>query len=819
MTGLLLIKLLRDLRTIWGRIAMMVLAIGLSLVVFSAMLYARSIVESQETIGYASTNPASARLLLDPAVPLDQMEVVRALAQAEPAVIDATMRSVFSLEIADDAAGSAPTQLKFFVAAPDDPMRIARFDVEQGSWPPPPDGLLMERSALAFLRLKVGEQVKLAGADGGPVTLTITGVVHDPSLAPAYTSQAGYGFISTDTLPLLGMQPSLDQLVMTIADQPGQVEPSHDRDSIVRSALNVVDRLKALPGLAVEEVAVPPPYEHPHHPQSSQLLAALVSFGALSLVLSAILSATMFDGLLAQQIPQIGILKAVGASSGRILQLYLLLILLVSGVATALAFVPGILLGEAQARRILSGALNIDITSLAVPWWTYGSVIGLGVGLPLLFALAPLVRASRRTVREALDDRGVDRQGVRTGSFYAWLGKLHGMERALLMAFRNLFRRRARLLLSVGLLATAGAIFVAALNTMAGVQAIPNALVDAHRWDVELKLATPGSAPDLLEAVSGVPGVVTSEAWTTVTTGVQYAGQVNVTRTYPDQGHGSVSLTALPLGTSLFDPPPVLEGRWLRADDIDAIVLPQTLRKTLPGIGVGDAIELPIADVLTTWRVVGIVNERSSATCPCVSIANFEQATGRSRTANLLRIATDRHDLESRVAIGAAAAQALANAGIEVQSVRPFDTMIATTEEHLGTLVGLVLLFASVIGAVGLIGLGSMMSTNVVERTREFGVMSAIGAPAFTVFRLVAFEGLFTAALSCVAAALPALLLTMLMGAGLGNLFMGAPVPLVISPSAIFVWIVIVMLGAGLATLLPAFRATRLTVREALAYL
>ena len=101
---------------------------------------------------------------------------------------------------------------------------------------------------------------------------------------------------------------------------------------------------------------------------------------------------------------------------------------------------------------------------------------------------------------------------------------------------------------------------------------------------------------------------------------------------------------------------------------------------------------------------------------------------------------------------------------------------------------------------------------------REFGVMSAIGASAATMRSLVVFEGVFTAAISCVVAVVPALILTRVMGAGLGNLFMGAPVPFEVSIPANVIWVVLVLLGAVLATMAPASRASRLTVREALAY-
>jgi putative ABC transport system permease protein len=128
------------------------------------------------------------------------------------------------------------------------------------------------------------------------------------------------------------------------------------------------------------------------------------------------------------------------------------------------------------------------------------------------------------------------------------------------------------------------------------------------------------------------------------------------------------------------------------------------------------------------------------------------------------------------------------------------------------------------LGVVGVIGLASTMSTNILDRTREFGVMHAIGARPKAVRRIVTAEGVFLALASLFVAALPtlaltALALTALLGAGPGSLFFSAPMPYRISPLAIGIWTSLVILGAILATEAAATRASRLTVREALAYL
>jgi putative ABC transport system permease protein len=192
---------------------------------------------------------------------------------------------------------------------------------------------------------------------------------------------------------------------------------------------------------------------------------------------------------------------------------------------------------------------------------------------------------------------------------------------------------------------------------------------------------------------------------------------------------------------------------------------------------------------------------------------------GQPQRANQLRIATNRHDEQTRNAVADAATKTLTNAGIQVQSAASVSRSQAITEGHLGPIIIIVLAIAIAMGVVGGIGLASTMSANILDRTREFGVMHAIGAPPKAVRRIVTAEGIFLALTSCLVAVLPALALTAVLDAGLGNLFMDAPLPFRVSGLAVGIWLVLVILGAALATEAAATRASRITVREALAYL
>jgi putative ABC transport system permease protein len=192
---------------------------------------------------------------------------------------------------------------------------------------------------------------------------------------------------------------------------------------------------------------------------------------------------------------------------------------------------------------------------------------------------------------------------------------------------------------------------------------------------------------------------------------------------------------------------------------------------------------------------------------------------GQPPRVNQLRIATDSHDEQSREVVADAVEETLTDAGIEVQSAASVSRSEDISEAHVGPIVTIVLLIAIAMGVVGGIGLGSTMSANILDRTREFGVMHAIGALPKTVRRIVVAEGVILALTSCLVAIVPALGLTAILGAGLGNLFMDAPLPFRVSMLAVGIWLVLATLGAALATDAAATRASRITVREALAYL
>src|SRR5262245_65673880 len=86
MTPRLFIKLRRDLQAIWDRVVLMILALSVALVMFSAVLYIWSVSAREMPRDYLSGSPASATFLLEQAFDSNQAAAIAAKVRQQPAI-------------------------------------------------------------------------------------------------------------------------------------------------------------------------------------------------------------------------------------------------------------------------------------------------------------------------------------------------------------------------------------------------------------------------------------------------------------------------------------------------------------------------------------------------------------------------------------------------------------------------------------------------------------------------------------------------------------------------------------------------------------
>jgi putative ABC transport system permease protein len=138
--------------------------------------------------------------------------------------------------------------------------------------------------------------------------------------------------------------------------------------------------------------------------------------------------------------------------------------------------------------------------------------------------------------------------------------------------------------------------------------------------------------------------------------------------------------------------------------------------------------------------------------------------------------------------------------------------------EHVVVLVRILLGLALLMAAVGVLALSSSMSASVVERTRELGVLKAIGARPAQVRRLILTEGLFVTLLSLPLAVLIGAPVAGAVGQVVGRLSFEMPLSLNLSWSAVAIWSAGVLMVSAVASLVPSIAATRRSVQEAISH-
>ena len=284
----------------------------------------------------------------------------------------------------------------------------------------------------------------------------------------------------------------------------------------------------------------------------------------------------------------------------------------------------------------------------------------------------------------------------------------------------------------------------------------------------------------------------------------------------PDGGHGSFHMVATPDRTELVDFT-LRAGRQLIPGETNGVVLNQLAAERVGEAPLGKDINLVVEGRMSTWRVVGIVDEVATPAVAYVSRNAFEANTGKPLTT--LRVAADSTELKKiREPVEQRVAREVSALGGKVIKAVPLQLLYNAMGEHVVVLIRSLIALAVMMAFVGILALGSTMSTNVVERTRELGVLRAIGASPDQVKRMVLVEGWFLSLVSLPVALLLAIPLTDHVAVLVGELAFKLPLPLDISWSAFGIWCIGMMLVSTMASALPARTAAKLSVTESLGH-
>ncbi|HET9223206.1 MAG TPA: ABC transporter permease [Roseiflexaceae bacterium] len=786
-------KVLRDLWSNKTRTVLVVLSIAVGVFAIALVSGSQAIMRRELAAAYAAINPVHAQIAAEP---FDD-NLVQAVRHV-PGVRDAQGHLNLSVRVRTGPETWQQLGLTAFSDYAD--IRINKVRPEAGAWPPPNNQLVIERASLSLLKANIGDTVTVELPGGKQRQMRIAGTAYDLNLPPAPLIGRAFGFIAMDTAEWLGQERKLTELNVVFDGQP---QTGQDVEVAARRVRDKIENS----GHTVTSTYIPTPGKHPADEIIAPLMLLLGALGVLSLLASGFLVVNTISALLMQQLRQIGVMKAIGARTRQIMGMYMVTALLF-GVLALLVALPLGALGAYGFSRFMSGAINTDFADYRIPNNVLAVEVAVGLLAPVLAALWPVIAGTRITVREAIASYGLGKGRFGKGRIDRLLERVHGLSRPLLLSLRNTFRRKGRLALTLSTLTLSGLIFVAVFSVRSSLLLTLEDALNYFNYDVSVSFERPYRLEQIEQVAQSVPGVTAVESW-----GFSMARRERPNDTESD----NLYLFAPPAETRMLKPT-VLQGRWLLPQDENALVINTTALKGEPDIKVGDEITLRIDGRETSWQVVGIVKGIGGGSFVYANYPYYAQVVRLVGRAGSVQITTDRRDTAAQAELAKELRQRLEAAGMRVTETQTIATIREQNAFIFNIIVAFLMVMALLLAIVGGMGLMGTMSINVLERTREIGVLRAIGASNGAVLRIVLAEGLLIGALSWLLGAIFAIPVSMLLCNAVGVLLFQTPLSYTFSFAGALSWLALVLLIAGLASALPARGAVRLTVRDVLAY-
>ncbi|HSO11453.1 MAG TPA: FtsX-like permease family protein [Anaerolineales bacterium] len=675
--------------------------------------------------------------------------------------------------------------------------------------------VLLEKGALEDLDVELGGLIEFQLPDGSTKTLPVVGIVQDTAAGAGDFLASPFGYITTDTLQYLGQPKSYNRALVTVSGDGDDILHIREVGAGVKDKIEKGDAI-------VLRSRFSETHEHPLASTVNAILGILLALGVLIVFLSSSLISNTLSALLNQHLRHIGVIKLVGGQRRQVFRMYITLIM-VFGILALLIAVPLGGIGAYQLALFIAVKLDFSLLGYRILPLPFFIQIAVGLLVPLIAGLAPVVNGSRITVLRALSgDLGEDQVQVKDGemrlSWFDWMQVkvtrllaargIH-IPRPFIISLRNTFRRKSRLVLTLFTLTMGGAIFISVFNVRVTLHDYIGQIGKYFRADVTLDFDKAYRLQEIEKVVMNLDGITQVEGWQ-FASGELMDDNENVIE--------NITLLAPPAESRLVQPI-LVEGRWMRADDVRKMAVSEGLRNSFPDLKAGDFLNMRIDGRDEVWQVIGLFKfvdqEGMLGYAPFEYVSEMNNQVNRSFS---YRIVTEQHDRAYQDAKAEELDKYLRDQGYKVRIAEAGSASLDVAVESLDILAVFLLIMAILTAIVGSMGLTGTMGMNVLERTREIGITRAIGADDRAVMRTVIAEGVVIGSISFVLAIILSIPFTYGLSTIVSLAIFQTPIDVVFTYMGYAIWLGLVLVLSTIASILPARNAARLTIREVLAY-
>jgi putative ABC transport system permease protein len=667
--------------------------------------------------------------------------------------------------------------------------------------------IMLERLSAEGLGVDIGDTLYIQANDERLYPVEVTAIVHDLYTMPYTLLGEVSAYVSMDTLEWLGKGSYYNRLDIIVASN------QFDRDHVLDVGEKIRERVIEPSGLNVFRMEIPgigaDPGRHWAEDQINGFLLILQIMGIMAILLSSGLVVNTVSAILVQQIKQIGIMRSMGARRNQIVGMYLFNVLIFCLLGLLIALPLGTL-GAWWLSEFAAGFVNFDLTSLSPSISVLLLQVGLGLLMPMAVALVPVINGTRISIYDAIYQYGIGSE-ERQGLVDKLLLRIRTLAPPVVLALRNTFRNKSRLGFTLVTLTLAGSMFIAVFSTRASLNSQLDEISRYVMFDVTLGLPPGSNIHTTLRAAERIPGVAIAEAWAHGLVEIVHDDETN---------SEEIELIGLPYDAKTINPL-LIEGRWLQEGDKHAIVINKDLLEIEPGLGVGSWITLEIGLRDQSYEIVGLTSTHLSGARIYMPYKEFGTLTNRASLVDSLRIRGNELGLSSRPdqeVLAERVETRFENAGLSTSDALTHYAIFGDFTEVFDLILIVLIIMAVLLAVVGGLGLTGSLGINILERTREIGVLRAVGASNIAVRKVIVIEGITVGLLSWILGAI--------LSGPSGRALSGAVIDAVMSANlsfrysflGLFLWLLVVVLIGVLASVAPAQRAARLTVREVLDY-
>ena len=802
-------KVLHDLIDNKGRTLLVVFSIAVGVFSIGVIAGAYQIISNDMSVSYAANKPANIEMRTTN-FDSDVLTSIR----NQKGVASAEARRVFNMRVRVPGTEKWTTlDMTAFESFEDNTINL--LTPIEGMTVPGKREALLEKDALIDLDVELGGLLEFQLPDGSTKTLPVVGIVQDTAAGAGDFLASPFGYITLDTLQYLG-QPKLYNRALVTVEGDGD-DLLHVRE--VGAALK--DKIEKSDTVVMRS-RFSETHKHPLANTVNAVLGILLALGVLIVFLSSSLISNTLSALLNQHLRHIGVIKLVGGQRRQVFRMYITLIM-AFGLLALLIAVPFGGIGAYQLALYMASQLDFSLLGYRILPLPFFIQIAVGLFVPLIAGLLPVINGSRITVLRALsgdlaEDEIQFKDGEMRLSWFDWaqvkvtrLLAARGVHipRPFIISLRNTFRRKSRLALTLFTLTMGGAIFISVFNVRVTLHDYIGQIGKYFRADVTVDFDQAYRLQEIEKAVMNVDGVTLVEGW-------QFAsGEL-----MDDQENVIENITLLgPPAESQLVQPILVEGRWLRANDVRKMAASEGLRKSFPDLTAGDFVNMRIDGRDEVWEVVGLFKfvdqEGILGYAPFEYISEMNNQVNRAFS---FRIVTEEHDRAYQDTKAEELDKYLRDRGYKVRVAEAGSASLDVAVESLDILVVFLLIMAILTAIVGSMGLTGTMGMNVLERTREIGITRAIGADDQAVMRTVIAEGVVIGSISFILAIILSIPFTYGLSTIVSLAIFQTPIDVVFTYMGYAIWLALVLVLSTFASILPARNAARLTIREVLAY-